>query len=156
MTARQEVRPFVRSWARLRSPEFQDIAPAIISGACPDGLVVESVVHLRTAHYAVYKAVTGDGSDHIVRIGLASENDDAPALNIGFLGTSVFSPTGQRRELDLALGFAAAGASVAVPSHYVRHAGSDVLWAVPCRAGHAADFSPMAYGSHRTARLPPQ
>lgn len=72
----------------------------------------------------------------MVRIGLVSEADDAPADNSGFQGTSVLSPSGQRRELDIARGFAAAGARVSIPSHYGRAGGFDVLW-VPFLSGDA-------------------
>ncbi|MET4144214.1 phosphotransferase [Arthrobacter sp. UYCo732] len=136
MTTLHAVRPAVRSWSHLRSPGFNDLAPEVVAASVPDGLSVESVAHLRTAHYAVYKAFTDDGSYWVVRIGLVSEEDDAPADNTGFQGTSMFSPSGQRREFDIARGYAAAGAGISIPSHYDRAERLDVLW-VPFLTGDA-------------------
>lgn len=118
----------ILSWEQLRGPGFHDLAPDIIAETLPDGVELAALSHIRTAHYAVYRAAVPGGKSWIVRIGLASEKDSAPADNTGFQGTSTFSPTGQLRELSLAYGFAAAGAAVATPSHYVRHEGLDILW----------------------------
>lgn len=134
MTTLAVARPNVRTWDELRSPAFEAMAPDVIAEALPSGFVLASITHLRTAHYAVYRATTTDGSSWVVRIGLAAEEDDAPAENTGYQGTSIASPTGQRRELEIARGFAAAGAGVSVPSHYLRFGGLDVLW-VPFLAG---------------------
>lgn len=122
-------RPAVHTWDELRSPAFEALAPQVIGGALPPGLEMSAVNHLRTAHYAVYRVAANDGSSWVVRIGLVSDEDDAPADNTGYQGTSVVSPTGQRREMEIARGFAAAGASVSAPSHYIRSGGLDVLWA---------------------------
>jgi hypothetical protein len=127
-------RPDIRTWDELRSPAFDADAPTVIAGALPPGLELASITHLRTAHYAVYRAETTDDSSWVVRIGLTSEEDDAPAANTGYQGTSLTSPTGQHREQRIALGFAAAGARVSTPTHYAITGTLDVLW-VPFLTG---------------------
>jgi hypothetical protein len=127
-------RPDVRTWDALRSPAFEDHAAAVIAGALPAGLELAAVTHLRTAHYAAYRVETTDGSSWVVRIGLTSEEDYAPAANTGYQGTSLTSPTGQHREQQITLGFAAAGARVSTPAHYIASGALDILW-VPFLTG---------------------
>jgi hypothetical protein len=132
--------PAIRTWDQLRAPSFEARARQVIDSALPDGLDLADVTHMRTAHYAVYRAVTTDGSSWVVRIGLVSEDDGAPAANTGYQGTSIVSPTGQLRELEIARGFAAAGAAVSVPSHHIRTGALDVLW-VPFLVGGDAPLT---------------
>lgn len=115
-------------WARIRSDAFDADAAGLIHDLAPAGPRVLTVDHLRTAHYAVYRVRTEDGADHVVRIGAVTDDDGRPADNTAFCGTSATSPTGQLREMAIAAGFAAAGASVAAPTHYVRRDGVDALW----------------------------
>ncbi|HEX9226179.1 MAG TPA: phosphotransferase [Arthrobacter sp.] len=115
-------------WARIRSDAFHADATVIIRDLAPEGHRVVTVRHLRTAHYAVYRVRTGDGADHVVRIGAVSPDDDAPADNTAFAGTSAESPSGQLREKIIAEAFAAAGADVVAPKHYARRDGLEALW----------------------------
>ncbi|MCU1555278.1 MAG: hypothetical protein JWM13_2764 [Arthrobacter sp.] len=115
-------------WNRIRSDAFHPAATALIRDLARAGPRVLTVEHLRSAHYAVYRVRTEDGADHVVRLGVVDPSDDEAADNSGFSGTSAVSPTGQLREKTIAEGFAAAGASVVVPSHYVRQGGMDALW----------------------------
>jgi hypothetical protein len=126
--------PAIRTWDQLRAPSFEALAQRVIESALPDGLDLADITHMRTAHYAVYRATTTDGSSWVVRVGLVSEEDDEPAANAGYQGTSIVSPTGQLREFEIARGYAAAGAAVSVPSHHVRTGALDVLW-VPFLVG---------------------
>lgn len=126
--------PAIRTWDQLRAPSFEAQARQVVESAVPDGLDLAVIIHMRTAHYAVYRAMTTDGSTWVVRIGLVSEEDDAAAANSGYQGTSVVSPTGQLREFEIARGFAAGGAAVSVPSHHIRTGDLDVLW-VPFLVG---------------------
>lgn len=121
-------------WALVRSEEFRAAAPDIISATAPAGLSVDSVTHVRTAHYAAYRVEAG-GREWLVRIGVSTPADSAPAENTGFLGTSTGSPTGQEREYQLARDFTAAGAPVVVPEQFAvipgcfsDGSGLDVLW----------------------------
>lgn len=134
MTTIALARPDVRTWDELRSPAFESLAPFVIAGALPSGLELSSVTHLRTAHYAVHPATTTDGSAWVVRIGIMPEEDDTPADNTGYQGTSIVSPAGQRREMEIARGFAAAGTSVSVPEHLIGSVALVVLW-VPFLTG---------------------
>ena len=115
-------------WARIRSEAFHPDATALIRDLPPEGPRVMSIDHLRSAHYAVYRVRTKDGADHVVRIGAVADQDDAPAENTAFAGTSAASPSGQWREKTIAEEFAAAGADVAAPDHYARRDGLDALW----------------------------
>lgn len=116
------------AWERIRSTVFHPDATAIIRDLAPEGPRVLTVDHLRTAHYAVYRVRTEDGADHVVRIGAVTPEDDAPAENTAFSGTSAVSPSGQLREKAIAEAFAAAGADVIAPDHYVRRDGLEALW----------------------------
>lgn len=117
-------------WDILRSADFQEeIALPLIFENAPSDITPKTVSHIRTAHYSVYKVDEENGTEHIVRIGVSSSLDNSPANNTGFLGTSLVSPVGQPRELKIAQGFAAAGAPVVVPSHYVKtNEVFDLLW----------------------------
>lgn len=126
--------PTARTWEQLRAAPFQHEAPAIIAAAAPEGLIIDTVAHLRTAHYSVYKVTALDGSCWVTRIGVVGDTDDAPAENTGFLGTSAASPSGQSREVMIARGYASAGANVSVPVHYARAGNLDVSW-VPFLTG---------------------
>lgn len=123
-------------WSTVRSPGFAAEARRIITATRPDSLRLRAVAHLRSAHYAVYRAEALDGSSWVVRIGAAADTDADPADNTSFLGTSSANPTGQYREFEIARGFATAGAAVSVPSAYAAVDGFDVLW-IPFISGTA-------------------
>ncbi|HEX9086208.1 MAG TPA: phosphotransferase [Arthrobacter sp.] len=123
------------TWAGLRSPAFGAHALELIRTNAPAGMEVTAVTHIRTAHYAVYRADTLTGS-FAVRIGITDAADDEPTANTAFLGTSAVTPTGQVREYRIAGAFAAAGADVAAPEHYTRTSALDLLW-VPFLNGDA-------------------
>lgn len=117
-------------WDILRHEDFQEeIAISLIFENAPAGVTPQNIIHIRTAHYSVYKVVATDGSEHVVRIGVSSSADDSPPDNSGYLGTSLVTPVGQTRELNIARGFAAVGAPVIVPTHYVKtNEVFDLLW----------------------------
>lgn len=116
-------------WDILRSEDFnEEIGALLITENIPPGIAVEKLTPIRTAHYSVWRADEGEAS-HVVRIGVPSSADEAPADNSGYLNTSAVSPVGQPREFDIAKKFATAGASVIVPSHYVKtNELFDLLW----------------------------
>jgi hypothetical protein len=120
--------PAVPSWADVRTATFNDSAPHLLASTAPAGLEVFAVTHVRTAHYAVYRVTAMDASEWIVRVGVATDTDNRSVDNSGFLGTSTYSPTGQRRELEVAAGYETAGARVSVPAHHIRTLGLDFLW----------------------------
>lgn len=122
------------AWAQLRSDAFREEGKQIVAHTAPAGVEIDSIEHVRTAHYAAYRAQSGQRS-WLVRIGITEAGDTEPADNTGFLGTSLRTPTGQKREYNLARGFASAGVNVAAPERYVRlrgdmdrHAAVDALW----------------------------
>lgn len=117
-------------WDILRSADFhEEIGSPIIFENAPTGINPKTVQPVQTAHYAVFRVDSEEGESHIVRVGVASSSDTAPADNSGYLKTSAVSPVGQPREYELAKKFAAAGASVVVPSHYVKtNEFFDLLW----------------------------
>lgn len=121
-------------WARLRDPSNRTKIEDAIARSAPAGVRITTMAHVRTAHYVAYR-VEAAGRTWLARVGVRTVSDCAPADNSGFLGTSRSVPTGQKREFNLARGFAAAGTSVAVPERYVAFdgvldepAGLDVLW----------------------------
>lgn len=117
-------------WDILRSEDFQEeIAGALIFENAPSGITPKNITHIRTAHYSVYKVEDTDGSQHVVRIGVASSADQLPPDNTGYLGTSTVTPVGQPREFLLAKEFAAIGAPVIVPTEYIKtNELFDLLW----------------------------
>ena len=124
----------MNAWAVVRSPGFAAEAHRIIADTKPEDLHLKAVLHLRSAHYAVYRVEALDGSSWIVRIGATADTDGEPAENTAFLGAAAASPTGQSREFEIARGFAASGAAVITPRSYANTGAFDVLW-IPFVAG---------------------
>lgn len=129
-----ETRTTTDAWAKLRDPLFRPTVKTIVERSAPPGARINSLTHIRTAHYVAHRVDTAEGS-WLVRTGVTAASDSAPADNSGRLGTSVRTPTGQNREYRLARAFAAAGVSAIAPERYVAfdghlddHAGIDVLW----------------------------
>lgn len=117
------------NWERLRDRENVGTVEAVISDTRPDSMDIHSLTHLRTAHYAAYRVRGTTGDEWLVRVGATSPEDNDPADNTDYLGTSAIQPSGQMREYEIASGFAAAGAGVCVPKHYARTAdGFESLW----------------------------
>lgn len=120
----------VLSWRELRSPDFIPDGADLIREHCPANVEVFSIEHLRSGHYAAYRVQTSDGRQWLVRVGLTDASDLAEVDNTGFLGTAIASPTGQLREMEIANGFASAGAAVIPAEAHLRTpAGFDLLWA---------------------------
>jgi hypothetical protein len=142
------------SWNQLRSAG-SSTPEMVISATAPEGVEIDSLIHLRTAHYAVYRAYDTSGDSWVARVGVYSTDDDLPADNSAHLGTSAKSPTGQMREHIIASKFHAVGAYVCPSKHYARTPdGFDALWlpfvegtATPLNAGqwHRALASLHAY-----------
>jgi hypothetical protein len=116
------------AWTRLRADDFHIAAAELIPAMAPAGRRIQELEHLRTAHYAVYRARSAGGVDYVVRIGAVGPEDAAPADNTAFLGTAAASPSGQLREKLIAEAFAAAGADVVEPDFYTARGGLDALW----------------------------
>lgn len=116
-------------WSSLRVNGDNRTARDAICGTVPAGMNIESMSHLRTAHYAVYRVQDTSGSSWVARVGVISPEDYLPVDNTGYLGTSTFSPSGQLREHETASGFHAVNADVCPSAHYdVTPNGHDVLW----------------------------
>lgn len=121
--------PLDNRWEVLREQDRTETAHAVISATLPDTISIHSMTHVRTAHYAAYRVCDSTGDEWLVRVGATSPEDNDPADNTGYLGTSTFQPSGQMREYEIASGFAAADAGVCVPKHYARTVeGFEALW----------------------------
>lgn len=115
-------------WEQLRS-NGSSAPEMVISATTPEGVEIDSLVHLRTAHYAVYRAYDTSGASWVARVGVCSTDDYLPADNSAYLGTSATSPTGQLREHLIASGFHGVSADVCPSKHYERTPdGFDALW----------------------------
>ena len=111
-------------WAELRSGDFLYNAMNLIqdtSGLTP----ILTIEHERSAHYGVYRVTTRAGYEWIARIGVAGETS---VQNDWYLGTASATPTGQKRELEIAQGLHEAGASVSVPAFCSELNGWEVMW----------------------------
>ena len=118
-----------KKWISLRSSDCSITAEDAVCATLPEGVGLSALVHLRTAHYAVYRVYGTKGESWVARVGVVSPEDDGAADNTEYLGTSRVSPSGQTREHLIALEFSAVNADVCVPKHYARTPdGFDVLW----------------------------
>ena len=129
MTLSNVVDSAAEKWTALRSSDRAKTSEDAICATLPERVGLSSLVHLRTAHYAVYRVCDINGDSWVARVGVVSPEDDALADNTEYLGTSRVSPSGQRREHLIALEFSAVNADVCAPKHYARTPdGFDVLW----------------------------
>lgn len=118
-----------QKWEHVRSRLFHSDSSDVIRDSAPDDMEVVKATHMRTAHYAVYRVDDNNGDSWVVRIGVTSEDDDAGTCNSGHLSTSLVTPTGQKREFEMADSLHGAGGLVCLPRHYARTSdGYDALW----------------------------
>lgn len=120
-------------WKRLRSEEFLETVRAAILETKPAGISINSMQHVRTAHYVACRVETLDKA-YLVRVGVIEPSNNDPIDNSGFLQTSTFVPTGQKREYNLALELASSNVSVAIPEYFSTYTNFDndvrldVIW----------------------------
>lgn len=134
-------------WKRLRSAQFHEEAEAIIRESRSDSV---SIYPVRSAHYATYKVTTKDDQEWLVRIGAVGKLDECGPDNSGYLGTAAVSPTGQRREYGVALGFHISGSAVVVPDNHYVIGGYDVLW-LPFLYGRQDGITAEQWGDSLTS-----
>lgn len=115
-------------WDKVRSADFRSTAEEIIRLSVPSGRRPINISHVRTAHYAAYRVTDSNMDSWLVRIGVLSPAYLRPVNNSGYLGTSIFTPSGQYRETLLSQAFESSGADVISVSHYAQIGTLDVTW----------------------------
>lgn len=117
----------IYTWESLRDENNQDQLIALISQSNFINQQVVTIVHIRTAHYAVFKVSTVHDS-YIVRIGIASNELYMPANN-GFLDTATNVAHDQLFEFEMGQYIHSHTDSVICPIHYeIIHETVDLMW----------------------------
>ena len=117
----------IYTWESLRDEKNNDQLIELISQSSFINQQVVTIVHIRTAHYAVFKVSTVRDS-YVVRIGIANDQLYMPSNN-GFLDTATNVMHDQMFEFEMGQYIHSNTDSVICPIYYERiHAGVDLMW----------------------------